>query len=326
MRTIQTLFFTLLCVGITTSALSAKTFFVKADGTGNGQSWAAATADLQAVLQQATTGDQIWIARGTYTPARRNRDATFFIPTGVQVYGGFAGTETRLDQRNAATNRTVLSGEIGAPGTEDNTYTVVTFRQATPTTILDGVVISGGNADADTETGSAQRCGGGLFNDGSNGSSTPTISACIFENNEARDGGAVYNLGRAGISSPSFTNCTFRKNTADLDGGAVYNDGRQRGNSSPTFSDCVFEENLATYGAAIFVGQGNAGCEFLVRNCTFERNAAYLWGGGIYGLTADDCKMNLSYCRFVDNYPTNINKRYTFAQNIEDVATLMANK
>lgn len=325
MRIIQTLFIALLFTGFTT-ALSAKTFFVKEDGTGNGESWATASADLQAILQQSTTGDQVWIAAGTYRPARHKRTASFQIPTGVQVYGGFAGTETRLDQRAIQQHRTILSGELGAPGPADNSFTVVTFQHVDAATTLDGVTITGGNANADTEAGSPDRCGGAIFNNGSHGTSNPTISNCIFVANEARDGGAIYNYGLAGQCSPTFTKCTFQKNQADLDGGAVYNDGRQNGNSSASFVDCRFEENLATYGAAIFMGKGNAGGEFRVQNCTFERNVAYLWGGGVYGLTADDCKMKLSYCRFVDNYPTNINKRYTFAQNIEDIATVLANK
>ena len=325
MRIIQPLFVILLCIGFVSDSF-ASIFYVNATGTGNGSSWATATADLQAVLKTATAGDQIWVAAGTYTPARHKRTTSFIIPDGVQVYGGFAGTETQLGQRRPELHRTVFSGELGAPGIEDNSYSVVTFRGVSAATLLDGLTITGGNANADTEAGSPERCGGAIFNDGSHGSSSPTLINCILEGNTARDGGAVYNYGLAGLCAPSFTNCVFQKNQADLDGGAVYNDGRQAGTCSPAFTDCRFDENVATYGAAIFVGKGNANTAFSVRNCSFTRNAAYLWGGGVYGLTADDCKIKLAYCRFVDNYPTNINKRYSFAQNIEEVATVLANK
>jgi len=68
--------------------------------------------------------------------------------------------------------------------------------------------------------------------------------------NAARDGGGVYIDGSSGKAKPSFVNCTFRKNEADLDGGAIYNDGRRRGEASPSLVDCTFESNVANYGGA----------------------------------------------------------------------------
>ena len=307
-------------------ATSATTLYVTPTGSGQGNSWATAFGDLQAALKAAKAGDEIWVAQGTYLPSRHNRSASFHIPNQVRVYGGFNGTETLVSQRNSELYLTVLSGDLGAEGKEGNVYSVVTFKQASAATVLDGFVISGGYANGDKPTGHPARCGGGLFNDGSNGSSTPTIANCVFTNNNARDGGAVYNLGLAGKSSPTFTNCIFKNNSADIDGGAVYNDGRQGGSSSPVFDNCRFEDNMASYGAAIFIGEGNNDCNFEVRKCVFQRNAAYLWGGGIYSLTAGNCNLKLSYCKFVDNYPTNINKRRSHTQDIEGMAVLLTNK
>ena len=310
----------------TFNTLSASTFYVKVDGTGDGQSWQRASADLRATLARATAGDQVWIAAGTYTPARHNRAASFVIPTGVAVYGGFSGTETQLDQRNPAANRTVLSGQLGAPAKIDNSYTVVLFRRADAQTILDGVTVSGGYADADTDAGDPLSSGAGLFNDAIDGQSSPTINNCVFEHNEARNGGAVYNHGRRGLAAPQFTNCTFRKNTADMDGGAVQNDGRDGGRCAASFTDCVFEENLATYGSAICMSKGNRDSKITLTNCLIERNAALLWGGGLYGLVADDFHFELSFNRFVDNYPTNVNKRYTHTQPLQQQAIFQGNR
>ena len=70
--------------------------------TQDGSTWAEAMT-LQAALMDPTitADDQIWIAAGTYTPgsaddsdaATDERAATFTIPTGVKLYGGFAGDE-----------------------------------------------------------------------------------------------------------------------------------------------------------------------------------------------------------------------------------------
>ena len=64
-------------------------------------------------------GDQVWIAAGTYTPNSTDTTdttATFSIPAGVLVYGGFNGTEAALADR--AGTATILSGDLmGDDGT-----------------------------------------------------------------------------------------------------------------------------------------------------------------------------------------------------------------
>ena len=68
--------------------------YVKPGTSGNCNSWATA-CELQTALGQAFYGDEIWVAAGTYKPTTgSDRNATFALPNGVGVYGGFAGTET----------------------------------------------------------------------------------------------------------------------------------------------------------------------------------------------------------------------------------------
>ena len=71
----------------------------------DGSSWSHAFLTLQDALNAAaaTPGeDQIWVAQGTYSPAV---GSTYYIPSGVAIFGGFAGTETSLASRpNATTN------------------------------------------------------------------------------------------------------------------------------------------------------------------------------------------------------------------------------
>ncbi|MBD2703933.1 hypothetical protein IC229_25030 [Spirosoma sp. BT702] len=75
------------------------------------------------------------------------------MKNGAAIYGGFAGTETNLSQRspiNATTPSSVtLSGDIGTVGNNtDNSYHVISNPTGlTTTAILDGFVITQGNAN-----------------------------------------------------------------------------------------------------------------------------------------------------------------------------------
>ncbi|MFZ4572631.1 MAG: IPT/TIG domain-containing protein, partial [Bacteroidales bacterium] len=102
--------------------------YVNASATGanNGSSWTDAYTSLQTAITSAFSSQQIWVAAGTYKPtATTDRTISFVMKEGVAIYGGFAGTETLLTDRAPSVNVTILSGEIGAAGTSDNSYHVV---------------------------------------------------------------------------------------------------------------------------------------------------------------------------------------------------------
>ena len=115
-----------------TSWATANVIYVRgaASGANNGTSWADAYVSLQSALAAGQSGDEIWVAAGIYKPAAANgpRSASFEMHSGVAIYGGFAGTETQLEQRDYVANVTTLSGDLNGNdpgGVGDNCFHVV---------------------------------------------------------------------------------------------------------------------------------------------------------------------------------------------------------
>lgn len=299
--------------------LQATTVYVKQGATGAGTSWADATGDLNAALFIAQPGDQVWVANGIYYPTdQKDRRAAFMIPSGVKVYGGFSGNETSVGQRNAKAQRSTLSGNIGAKNNHsDNSYTVVLIKNADERTLLDGFIISDGNADGTGPSADKDRCGAGLYIEGAGQGnvSMPVISNCIFQNNFARDGGAAYLNGRGGNCSPTFIACEFNSNRVDLDGGAIFNDGRHHGMANPVIQQCAFNGNQANYGGALCNYGGKGQCNPSIKSCVFKNNEAFLRGGAIFNMDVEgEAKPVINDCQFVDNQAVAGEGIYTFSK------------
>ena len=87
-------FFALLFLIINVSEPAFAQIYVKADAVGldDGTSWTNAYTDLQGAIAAALNGDEIWVAAGTYKPTSgTDRSFSFWLKTGVGIYGGFAG-------------------------------------------------------------------------------------------------------------------------------------------------------------------------------------------------------------------------------------------
>ncbi len=202
-----------------------------AAGSGNCSSWANACT-LQTAIAMAGSGDEIWVKKGVHYPgAAGNRSATFTLKNGVAIYGGFNGDETARDQRNWQTNLTILSGDIdnndyhggdyineyAYETVGSNSYHVVTGSGTDNTAVLDGFIITAGQADEfEYESGiDGTDKGGGMYSyDGD-----PSLTNLTFSGNEAFLGGGMYNES----SSPTLTNVTFFGNAADQFGGGMVN-------------------------------------------------------------------------------------------------------
>ncbi len=137
--------------------IAGSLLYVIPGGSGDCLSWVNA-CELQTALGVAVSGDEIWVAAGTYKPTSgTDRTISFVLKNGVAIYGGFAGTETTLGGRDPAANPTILSGDLNGddnanvqsdePTRADNSYHVVSSSGMTSTAILDGFTITAGNAN-----------------------------------------------------------------------------------------------------------------------------------------------------------------------------------
>ncbi len=299
---------------------SANPIYVDADAPGplhDGLSWATAYTDLQTALATATSGGEIWVAEGIYTPGAVGDRAATFQPQGdVILYGGFVGTETALGERDWVAHPTVLSGDLDhndladpngvvtdtANITGDNAYHVMTLDY---NTTVDGFIITAGQA-----IGVYPENGGGVLNNGSS-----TLRNMILSGNQATFGAGMFNAN----GSPTLTDVTFSDNVAESSGGGLYNIGyypnatlthvtfthNQAGDgggmyniysSTPALTDVTFTGNQASnYGGGMYNGSSSAPT---LTEVTFTGNQASD-GGGMYN--TDQASPNLTNVTFANN-------------------------
>lgn len=261
---------------------------VDASAGGDGTTWSSAYDNLQTALLAATSGDQVWVAEGTYTIIG-DEDTSFEIPSGVAVYGGFTGSvsETSLSDRDWANNLTSLDGQNLA-------NSIVYFENSSNTTILDGFTIENGYADGTNQRGQS---GSGIYMDivAPGAICDPQILNCTIKNNYSdKGGGAVYIDGSwVGIAAPSFDNCTFDSNDSYNDGGAIYANGIWGGAVNANYYECTFINNHSVgSGGALFGHGGHGDVSSVFRKCNFDSNEAEGNGGAMYSLGTSGGKAN----------------------------------
>ena len=76
-----------------------------------GFSWEGASSDLQTIIDNSSSGDQIWVAGGTYPISRFGQGLE--LKEDVKIYCGFECTETELRQRDLRSeqNQRTIRGE-----------------------------------------------------------------------------------------------------------------------------------------------------------------------------------------------------------------------
>ena len=315
---------------------------VDAAAYGNGFSWTTALASVPSAAESAAQamGDdpalercEIWVAEGVHYVFESSEEDTIRLVPGVHLYGGFAGNEASLDERDYQSNKTYLDGS-SEDDWEDRVYNVVVGEGDC---VVDGVTIQNGRAEGTAGTallGGGINCdacegaqlrnstisvndglyGGGLGVDGGD----MAVSNCTFQgNNSSEQGGAVYlNGGEIDFTDVTFSvneagaeggaiyayngvvnldNATFTSNESNTDGGAVYLNG-----TALSVTGCAFNLNSADSGGG--VASLNADVE--ISGSTFQENEATSSSGGGGALRTSACDLSLHDSQFVQNTAT----------------------
>lgn len=248
---------------------------------GDGSSWAESLTEVADALRWAKVKEaawtingplQIWVAGGTYHPLYNTDDDnfgkvdsmynSFLLVKDVKIYGGFAGTETTLAERDLShtVNKSILSGDfknddaltgsgidLSISGTMENANHVVLASGPVGDAVLDGFTITGGGGDAEV------------------------LSNIMVNGNEITrlGGGGIHNY----VSSPTYSNLIIRANRSSYQGGGVYND-----QASPVFTNVLVVDNLSEFQGG---GVVNANMSApILTNVTISNNNASVEGGG----------------------------------------------
>ncbi len=228
-----------LAIGLS-AAQSGAAIRVKWDSPGpplDGYSWETAFHSVQEGIDAAYYGEEVWVARGTYVERITLKD-------GVAVYGGFAGWEYGLHERDWTANETVLDGN--AQGS------VVTCPYGAGTnTRIDGFTIRNGS-------------NGGVFCSGS-----ATIANNLITRNEAGNYGGGIHCDIT--SSPRILSNRIERNSGNL-GGGIYCHSPYAVISNNSITD-----NEANGGGGIYCESGSSP---LIANNTIVGNSAVTFNGG----------------------------------------------
>ena len=258
---------------------------------------------------------EILMAGGTYKPHYRRtaagdsgasvvdqRLSSFVIPEGVNIYGGFSGTEeiasagiteipaadstitvvaggdinTLANARGMSdlnvngvveawefANQTILSGQINEGAATSQNVEHVVYTEGDGQIMLDGLTVNYGDATSGTTTG-----GAGIYSDGVD----CIVKGCRLLNCSAVNGGAAY-IRHAGLTLLSSIVAGNRA-VASGSGGAVYVDGGTE-TASLDAANTVFANNeAASNGGAVATNQAGGTVNVSLINTLMVRNSA----------------------------------------------------
>lgn len=247
-------------------AQDSKTYHVTAEAkdVGDGSSWTQAIT-LENALRLAKAGDEIWVKGYEDITGHiyKAPEGGFVLPSGVAMYGGFAGTETIKNDLPTGRHKyqmkyqTALVGDISTndkasqqliiyPENDtrtDNATHVLTLQMGVTQdntndgnkpTIVSGFLIAAGNAKGDNSTSDGR--GGGIYvvnnsKDNNAQSRFFRISQCNFANNYGMRGGAIYVDNSCTSQQSAISYCSFfdnvagKRGTSENEGGGMWIDG-----------------------------------------------------------------------------------------------------
>ena len=269
---------------IANKSFSATIKYVMYGGSGNksGNSWANASDLLRQTIENASEGDEVWVAGGDNTGDgvinyndHFRMDYTMVIKKNIKIYGGFPRPNVvpgvanpQMKDRNMVKYASIFDGTImfAAPikslfeqtivltdALFDGFYVVnATDEKGAGIRMKDGLTISN-CVFVNNKATSATEGGGAIYMEGG------TLVNCIITNNECTNmGAAIYAKGNSKI-----INCTVVNNkTNGTDGRAICIDGLL-----PTINNTIFWNNAGSGNDAAYV---NGATVAQIKHCSYN--------------------------------------------------------
>jgi hypothetical protein len=254
--------------------------FVDADAPpdGDGTSWAAAYDDLFVAIEAADEGDQLWIAEGRYL--NLTGASSVEITKALELYGGFAGDEQTLDERDFEAHFTIVDG-TPSPDVESGANSLYLFEIVGihEYLIFDGLYFVNHRRPiaAYDATVMIRHCTFqtmGVLNHIYAIDSTFTISTSTLQNHQVH----------VSRSECGFIDCSFKD---------INDDSLRLSSSDVYISGCTFDL-AGSDGSAV-----NAdGCEVDVHHSTFTGDNTLFENNAGQGVDLSRCNAYISSCTF----------------------------
>ena len=293
--------FVLLCLFQATTISAQTTYFVSNSGndSNNGLSWATAKATINGAMALITSpyDDSVFVAAGTYPACT--------VKNGTHVYGGFAGTETHLYQRQPLTYGIAPDSSCSIIDAQHNSNYAVQINSyfsyngtyhCRPVD-FDGFYVTGGNQygirDVANNTHTISNCTMtdnacgiylGLEYSNSYYSSTFQVSDCKINGSTTNGGVKMYNGSQTYGATFEFDNCVITENTGSQFGGMTFNTYAYNTTNYIIVNNCDVVKNVAsglTAKAGGILTQSNdfdytkTKCEWRILNSRIIDNTVY---------------------------------------------------
>jgi predicted outer membrane repeat protein len=254
----------------------------ESDGVDCGLNWETAFTEIQPAIDAAYAAAiqlghcEVWVAEGTYYSYENSPADSIRLKPNVTVYGGFAGDEVWLTERDLEAHETIIDGT--EQGGEGHSYHVVMGANDSD---LDGFTVTGGRAYGDAP----HHRGGGIYLNASN----TTVNNCTIIDNEAIDGGGIFAYDSVPVVEASEV----------VDNRAVRGGGMLMLNGYALIGDTLFENNSAEEsGGGVYFEKIYSACYPIMQGVEFVANTAEIDGGAVYNIS---CNPSIDVGSFEDN-------------------------
>lgn len=270
-----------------------------ATGLATGLRWEDAFPDLQSALRIPRIAGiplDVWIAEGVQRPGSDDENASFLIPGGTHLFGGFAGNEATRGERDPGAHPVVLSGDLAGDDLDPdgdgeiadpvdqrgtNALRVVTVGAMEPVTI-DGLTITGASNSGVVAT-----------------EAELAVNGCRFVGNRGHGGGALRLTGGQVVVTASVFERNLSASTSDssiVDGGAILaTDSELSVVESAFLANRVGNEIQPGGSGGAIKARGGS---LTVEGTRFERNLGADEGGAI---SASELTLRIDGCDFHGN-------------------------